>query len=78
MLIRLKTLSERQFASINSANFDPWTSDRWQWIAEQVAEEFGCRPSDVSTDDAGDLILIRGLPQARIIRDYGWRALVAA
>lgn len=81
MLIRLKTLSEKQFASALSSNFDPFTSDRWQWIAEQVAEEFGCRPSDVETidtDDEFDLISVNGEPVARIVRDYGWRALVAA
>lgn len=81
MLIRLKTLSERQFASTNSANFDPFTSDRWQWIASEVAEQFGCWPSDVHTiemDDGEELIAIAGEPVARMICDFGWRALVAA
>jgi hypothetical protein len=80
MRLRLKTLDERQFASTFSNNFDPFTNARWDWIAEQVAEQFGCRPSDVSsidTDDELDLICVRGEPVAHLIRDYGWAALAA-
>jgi hypothetical protein len=70
MLLRLKRLDERQFASISTSSFDPFLGERWEWIAEQVAEEFDCRPSDVSaidTDDEFDLICVAGEPAARMV-----------
>jgi len=73
-----QTLAEKQFASALSTYFDPFTCERWEWIAEQVAEEFGCRPSDVSaidTEDEFDLLCVRGEPVARLILDFGWSAI---
>ena len=74
MHLRLKRLDEHQFASINTSAFDPFLGERWEWIKEQVAEEFSCRPSDVSsidTDDEFDLICVAGEPAARMVVTRG-------
>lgn len=73
MLIRLKTLDNREFA----ATFTP-LEDRWGWIRECVAERFECDVDDVHAedDDEGfDYLTVRGERVARIERIVGWTAL---
>lgn len=76
MLIRLKTYPDnREFA----ATLTP-LADRWGWIRDEIAFEFGCDPDDVSTREADedcehDLITVRGEVVARLETKAGWAAL---
>lgn len=38
--------------------------EQWGWIKQTVADEFGCSPDDVTTEDteAGDVVMVRGAP----------------
>lgn len=47
--------------------FDPRsTGDTWHWVADYVAEEFGCSPDDVHcTED--DVVTAEGTPVARLV-----------
>lgn len=74
MMIRLHDMANREFACTYSGNFTPGISGRWQWIVEQVAERFNCDPDDVSTADTDDdlgLLVVKGEPVGRIVREYG-------
>lgn len=77
MRIRLKTLDEREFAStiIITSLGNAFTSG--QWIAETVAEEFGCHVDDTGDyeDDDGEMfVTVHGKPEVRVIKEFGWRA----
>lgn len=66
MLIRLKTMPDnREFA----ATLTPLIEGRWSWIQDCVAAQFDCDIDDIATldtDDAMDLITVRGEVVARI------------
>jgi hypothetical protein len=71
MMLRIKTLDGSDIASAYSGNFDAFGSGRWGWIQERVAERFSCDVDDVSsvdTDDELDLIIVKGVPMARMVR----------
>lgn len=74
MLIRLRdTKTNNEFASTFTGSFNSW-----HWITECVSERFECDPDDVhtlDTDDAMDLITVKGEVVARIERRAGWEAM---
>jgi hypothetical protein len=64
MMIRLKRLDEREFASTLAP-----LENQWAWIQNCVATEFECDIEDISsidTDDEFDLITVCGEPAVRI------------
>jgi len=69
MLIRLKHLDEREFASTMTP-----LENQWGWIQDCVAFEFECDVEDVSCIETEDdeLIAVRDVPVARVIKTFGW------
>lgn len=74
MMLRLKHLDGTQFrATLNQ--YVGW--DRWAWISEICADEFGCFPEEIDLEPEGDaeFITARGQRVGMIQEDFGWRAL---
>lgn len=71
MLVRLKTMDNRDFAQTFSGHFNLWT-----WISDCFAERFECDADEVHEDqDEYGLVTVRGEPVGWIERETGWEVL---
>ena len=71
MLTRIQRLSDNKTIGSYSE-----TSDSWSLIQQVVNDEWPCWPDDIDTqeqEDGEELILVRGVPVAKLAYQPSWQ-----